>query len=55
MPIAADTPIVRNTPIFAKLIARNVMPTVVADAVMTLPIEIIAARTASSDCEPCRR
>ncbi len=46
MPIADDTPTVLNTPIWAKLMTRNVMPTVVADAVMTFPIEIIAALTA---------
>lgn len=48
MPIAAATPTVLNTPILAKLSRRNVSPTVVADAAITLPIEIMAARTASS-------
>ena len=48
MPIADDTPTVVNTPILAKLITRKVMPTVAADAVMTFPIEIIAAFTAWS-------
>ena len=39
---------VRNTPIWAKLMTRNVMPTVSADAVITLPMEIIARVTAWS-------
>lgn len=53
-PIAAETPIVLNTPMVAKLIARNVMPTVVAEAVITLPMEIIARVTASSTEAPSR-
>ncbi len=54
-PIAHATPIVENTPIWAKLIARKVIPTVAADAVITLPIEINARFTASSKSAPCRR
>ena len=41
-----------NTPIRAKLIARKVSPMVAADAVITLPTEIIASRTASSESSP---
>ena len=46
IPIADDTQTVLNTPIWAKLKRRKVSPTVVADAVITFPIEIIAALTA---------
>ncbi|SKU09483.1 Uncharacterised protein [Mycobacteroides abscessus subsp. abscessus] len=48
IPIADDTPTVWKTPILAKLNSRKVMPTVVADAVITFPIDIIAALTAWS-------
>ena len=54
-PIAHATPTVENTPILAKLIPRKVIPTVAADAVITLPIEINARFTASSKSAPCRR
>ena len=54
-PIAHATPTVENTPIRAKLIPRKVIPTVAADAVITLPIEINARFTASSRSAPCRR
>ena len=46
MPMADATPTVLNTPILEKLRRRNVRPTVVADAVITFPIEIIALLTA---------
>lgn len=46
IPIAAETPMVRNTPIWAKFITRKVIPTVAAEALMTLPIDIIADLTA---------
>ena len=55
IPIADDTPTVLNTPIRAKLMRRKVIPTVVADAVITFPIEIIAFLTASSKSAPDRR
>ena len=55
MPIADDTPTVEKTPILAKLSTRKVMPTVAADAVITLPIEIIACLTASFGVRPDRR
>ena len=54
-PIAHATPAVENTPIRAKLIPRKVIPTVAADAVITLPTEISARVTASSRSAPCRR
>ena len=54
-PIAHATPAVENTPISAKLIPRKVTPTVAADAVITLPIEINARLTASSRSAPCLR
>ena len=54
IPIADDTPTVLNTPILAKLMIRKVMPTVAADAVITFPIEIIAALTARSESAPAR-
>lgn len=46
IPIADEIPTVLNTPIRAKPISRNVIPTVLADAVITLPIEIRAFLTA---------
>ncbi len=48
IPIADAMPTVLKTPIRAKLITRNVMPTVLADAVITFPIEINARLSASS-------
>ncbi|SKW84612.1 Uncharacterised protein [Mycobacteroides abscessus subsp. massiliense] len=48
IPMADDTPTVWKTPILAKLKSKKVIPTVVADAVITFPIDIIAARTAWS-------
>jgi hypothetical protein len=54
-PIADATPTVWNTPIRAKLISRKVMPTVVADAAITFPIEINARSTARSKVSPDRR
>ncbi len=53
-PIADDTPTVENTPIRAKLIPRKVIPMVAADAVITLPTELNACRTASSESSPRR-
>ena len=53
-PIAEDTPTVENTPIWAKLIARKVSPMVAADAVITLPTEVSAWRTALSELSPRR-
>ncbi len=43
-----------NTPIRAKLIARKVTPMVAAEAVITLPTEVNACRTASSEPAPRR-
>ena len=53
-PMAEDTPTVENTPIRAKLIARKVRPMVAADAVITLPTDVSALRTASSELSPRR-
>jgi len=55
IPIADDTPTVENTPIRAKLMPRNVIPTVAADAAITFPIETNARFTASSQPAPSRR
>ena len=46
IPIADDTPTVLKTPMRAKLMSRKVIPTVVADAVITFPIEARAMLTA---------
>ena len=53
-PTADDTPTVENTPILAKLMPRNVIPMVAADAVITLPTEFSACRTASPESSPRR-
>ncbi len=55
IPIADAIPTVLNTPIRAKLINRNVIPTVVADAATTFPMEINARVSACSDDAPDRR
>ena len=55
IPIADAMPTVWKTPIRAKLMTRNVMPTVLADAVITFPIEINALLSASSKSAPARR
>lgn len=52
IPIADDAPTVLNTPIRAKLMSRNVIPTVVADAAITFPMDVIARLTASSQSAP---
>ena len=46
---------VEKTPSFAKLMPRNVIATVPADAAMTLPIDPIADTRAASDSSPIRR
>ena len=55
IPIADDTPTVLKIPIRAKPMRRKVSPTVVADAVITFPIEIIALLIAWSKSAPDRR
>ena len=55
MAAARATPTVEKTVSFVKIMPRNVTATVAADAVMTLPIEASALRTASSDSAPIRR
>src|SRR5574337_672478 len=46
IPIADDVQTVLHTPILAKLIARQVITTVPAEAAITFPIEIIAPLSA---------
>ena len=47
IPIAETTPTVLNTPIWAKLIRMKVMPTMLAEAMITLPMAGMAVLTAS--------
>ena len=55
MPIANAGPMVENTSNLAKLNPRKVTPTVAADAAITLPMELKALFTASSEFAPSRR
>src|SRR3954466_14453034 len=52
--IAIDGPTVEKIGIFARIIATNVTATVAADGVITLPIDVKARLTASSESSPSR-
>src|SRR5258707_3159786 len=47
-------PTAENTSSLVKTIARNVIATVAADAAITLPMDINAFLTATSEVSPCR-
>ncbi len=53
--MASAGPTFLNAPSLVKTIPRKVIDTVAADPAMTLPIDVNAFATASSEFMPCRR